>query len=51
MALVRRESTTGKDATKEKVEKELSETTVSYQDSQATKSKMGPISSTVEGSK
>ena len=51
MALVRKESTKAKDNTKASAQKDPDRETVSYQDVVDSKSKMGPISSTVEGSK
>lgn len=51
MALVRKGSTKSYDSTKETKQKDPARTSVSYQDERTTKSKMGPLSSTVEGTK
>jgi hypothetical protein len=49
--ITRKEETSQYDAEKTSKQKDVDKTTVSYQDQSSTKSKMGPISSTVEGSK
>jgi len=51
MAITRKESTPQKDNEKESSLKDLSRESVSYQDQRESTSKMGPVSSTVEGSK
>jgi len=51
MALTRKSNTPSYDDEKTAKQKKPRGTTVSYQDQAETKSKMGPISSTVEGSK
>lgn len=51
MALTRKEQTKLYDEKKKSAEKKDSGSTISYQDQTESKSKMGPISSTVEGSK
>ncbi len=51
MALTRKETTALKPEAKTTSQKDPSETTVSYQDQRSSRSKMGPVSSTVEGSK
>jgi len=51
MAITRKESTKAKDLSKASTQKDLDRESVSYQDQRGTTSKMGPASSTVEGSK
>lgn len=51
MALTRKETTQVKDTNTSSEQKEPSKTSVSYQEDRASTSKMGPVSSTVEGSK